>query len=153
MNEFTAKELRRVIGLLPDTDPRTPAYHDLLRSMEMLALSAEAIEAIMLEVDMVEQGIVKVEFAPFGKNDDGRETQDPTPEPDNVVPFQPVEEKPVEEKPAEELDLVTVRKAMKEAKHRGVDIVAAVQELGGRNLTDLSPDQWPALMKKLEGKE
>lgn len=146
MTEFTAKELNRMIQMLPETDPSTSAYHNLLYSLERLACNVEAIDMILGEIDMAERGIVKVEFAPFGKN----ETQDPEPA-DNVVGINAVKSAdPAPAEPAPELDLITVRKAMKAAKQRGVDIVAAVQELGGKNLTDLSPDQWPALMKRLE---
>ena len=143
MTEFTAKELNRLIQMLPETDPSTSAYHNLLYSLEHLACNVEAIDMILGEIDMVNRGIVRVEFAPFGKNEPA----------DNVVDINTVKSAdpaPAEEKPAPEIDLITVRKAMKAAKQRGVDIVRVVQELGGKNLTDLSPDQWPALMKKLE---
>ena len=142
MTEFTAKELNRLIQMLPETDPSTSAYHNLLYSLEHLACNVEAIDMILGEIDMAERGIVRVEFAPFGKNERA----------DNVVDINAVKSAdpaPASE-PAPEIDLITVRKAMKAAKQRGVDIVGAVQELGGKNLTDLSPDQWPALMKKLE---
>ena len=149
MIEFTAKELDRLIHMLPETDPRTDAYHALMRSIGELAYNTETIETILGEIDMTNRGIVKVEFAPAGKV---KETDVEKPA-DNVVDINTVKSAdptPAEEKPAPEIDLITVRKAMKAAKQRGVDIVRAVQELGGKNLTDLSPDQWPALMKKLE---
>ena len=143
MIEFTAKELDRLIHMLPETDPRTDAYHALMRSIGELAYNTETIETILGEIDMTNRGIVKVEFAPAGKIE-----EEPA---DNVVDINTVRSAaPAPAEPAPEIDLITVRKAMKAAKQRGVDIVAAVQELGGKNLTDLSPDQWPALMKKLE---
>lgn len=142
MIEFTAKELDRLIHMLPETDPRTDAYHALMRSIGELAFNIETIEAVLGEIDMVNRGIVKVEFAPLGKTE-----EEPA---DNVVDISTAKPTPAEEKPAPEIDLITVRKAMKAAKQRGVDIVRAVQELGGKNLTDLSPEQWPALMKRLE---
>lgn len=162
MSKHVASELERLLSIQPTLDPSTDRYTILCRNLELLACQADMYDLIEQYIEqarapegMVTNVVVHPALAEKLENYANEHPMDGPPFPETeeepsskVVEFPAVAQAAEESKP--EIDLITVRRAMKEAKKRGVDIAAAVQELGGRNLTDLSPDQWPALMKKLE---
>lgn len=157
MTDYTASELRRIIGMIPTVDPTTTEYHILLQSLECFAGIADSVEEIMAEigeVEPVEGQIIRVEFRPELLKQQMQEEAEAEEESFSTdgeagaqTPETPVVDQPVEETT---YDLVTVRQAMRDAKKRGVDIVALIKDLGATNLTDLPAEKYGELMKKLE---
>ena len=52
--------------------------------------------------------------------------------------------------PEETYDLITVRKALIDARKGGVDIKVILKSVGATNLTDLAPEKYGAVMAKLK---
>lgn len=149
MTDYTASEFRRLISMIPTVDPTTTEYHILLQSLECFAGIADSIEELMAEigdVEPVEGQIIHVEFRPELLKQQMQEEQVQEAE------VKEVETQTQEAEPEQETtyDLVTVRQAMRDAKKRGVDIVALIKDLGATNLTDLPAEKYGELMKKLE---
>ena len=150
MIQYVAKELNRIMSLIPETDPSTADYHILLQSLECFAGIAELIEQIVEqtgEEPTYEGKIIKVEFNPEALKQQAEEfppqDESPFPEPEETEEPEPATTEPPP-------DIVTVRKAMREAKKRGVDITAVVHSFGATNLTDLPEDKWIELLHELE---
>lgn len=139
MTLFTAGELQRIIQQLPFTDPATEKYTILLHNLERLACDVETIDTVMEELARYEEEskIIKVDFRPEGC----------------VEPSEPVEPvKPVQsvQESGADIDLPTVRAALREAKKNGADIREILREFGATNTADLAPEKYAAVMKKLE---
>lgn len=150
MTEYTANEMRRIISMIPETDPTTTEYHILLQSLECFAGIADSIEEIMAEIDYeppAAEDVTKVTLHPALEKALSEKAGKTPDEPEQQVIPEPEEVQPVEEIT---YDLITVRQAMRDAKKRGVDIVALIKDLGATNLTDLPAEKYGELMKRLE---
>lgn len=143
MTEFTANEMRRLIEMLPKTDPTGDDYYRLLRNLEMFACHSEMIEMILEETEE-ESNIIRVEFRPPEPEVKEPDSLDPSPT------TEPAPSAPADEESGADIDLVAVRYALREAKKKGADITAVLSEFGADKITDVKPEQYAALMKRLE---
>jgi hypothetical protein len=157
MTEFTKNEFVRLIDLLPQTDPRSNDYLTLLRSIECFDSIANSIDemdglrSLDLSAERTEPRVVELATVkPIGVVGAFKEMP-PT------VPAEPaVEEKPepapIEEKKEEEqtYDASTVRKALVDARSRGVDVKEILSGFGVANFGALPAAKYGALMDALE---
>ena len=146
MTEFTANEMRRLIEMLPKTDPTNDDYYRILRNLEMFACHSEMIEMILKEAGKLEEesNIISVEFRP---------PEPEVKEPDSLDPLPASESAPsapVGGESGADIDLVAVRYALREAKKKGADIPAVLSEFGADNIKGIKPEQYAALVKRLE---
>lgn len=181
MNDFIRDEYRRIINLIPQTDPATPNYHCLLQSLECFAGISDVVEELLYMLDDADGKIVKVDFHPpvvdltggcgedcatcdncssnctedatAGEDADEAEVSEPASAEVEEAPAPPEkEDSSSDEDDAEAVtyDLVTVRKALIDARKGGADIKAILKSVGASNLTDLPPDKYGAVMAKLK---
>ena len=201
MKEFIREEYRRIIDLIPQTDPATPNYHCLLQSLEFFAGISDVVEELLYMLDDADGKIVKVDFHPpvvdltggcgedcatcdncssnctesatagedcatcdncssnstesvtAGENADEAEASEPaSAEVEEAPGPSEKEDSSSDEGDAEAVtyDLVTVRKALIDARKGGADIKAILKSVGASNLTDLPPDKYGAVMAKLK---
>ena len=159
MRKSLRDELRRLVGLIPETDPTTIEYHTLLASFEGLYNLAGPLEEILDELDRWDQAesIIDIKVIPGGVPcgedcatcDDCISSSNST---ESVTagedPQENVDEPAAE--PDETYDPVTVRKALLEAKRQGVDPKIIFQAVGATNFSDLPPEKYGAVMAKIK---
>lgn len=144
MKQFLKDEFVRLVNKLPETDPSTSSYHMLLHSIEALEAIGSTIEGILeIEGDEEQPAEPFVEPIPFPKPIEPIST-DPDPIP---VPA-PVEPPVVTEKTT--VTAPEVRKALCEAKKRGVDVKAVLQKFYANNFQNLPEEKYADLMAALE---
>ena len=167
MRKNLRDELRRLVGLIPKTDPTTIEYHTLLTSFEALYNLAGPLEEILDELDKEDlaDNIVDIKVIPGGvpcsedcatcdacenapissstSTESVTAGEDPQENVDEVAESE-------SEKVDETYDLVTVRQALIAARKDGVDIKAILKSVGATNLTDLAPEMFGAVMAKLK---
>ena len=164
MREEIRSEFRRMLDLLPEVDPTTEEYHTLLNSMEHLGMVQEFLEGVIEELDGGQ--IIKVEYIPVSEQvcngdcagcDDCKSGAEEALEVTGVEPEEPeqqteevAEEAQVSEEPAKTYDMVDVRKALIDARNRGVDIKAVLKTYAATNMTNLKPEFYAEVMAKLE---
>ena len=141
MTPFTASELQRLISTLPITDPTTEKYSILLHNFERLSCAVETIDMINDEIERYEgSNIVNVDFCP-----EGRAVEPVEQAVESVEPSEPVAQES-----GADIDLPTVRAALRVAKNNGVDIREFLREFGATNTADLAPEKYAEVMRKLE---
>lgn len=170
MTKFLKTEANRLVGLLPETDPRTGDYHMLLRSLEFLDGLSQTIDAIV-ELALEDEGdgdssAIELQPIPFP----GSVSLDPT----NPVPVPAPVEPPQEpagsssssfpvnnsssvsaDSPKEEKTWAAsdVRAKLVEAKAKGVVVKALLKSFGVENFQELDQTKYSALMAALEQQE
>lgn len=148
MTEFTKNEFVRLIDLLPQTDPRSNDYLALLRSIECFDSMANSIDemdglrSLDLSAERTEPRVVELATAkPIPVIDKYEEEhRDPPPA--------PIEEEKKEEE--QTYDASTVRKALVDARSRGVDVKEILSGFGVANFGALPAAKYGALMDALE---
>ena len=176
MTEFVKQELVRLIDKLPETDPRSPDYQMLLRSIECLDAMGQTIDEIVelakegLNVDtpvLTPAQVVELSSAIKAKAETG----------DHVVvahvpPFTAAEfpEEPPDEvadefvkgttvaenattAPTTETKTYTsseVRAALVDARGKGADIKAVMTQFGVNNFQEIPAARYAELMAVLE---
>lgn len=156
MTEFMRDELNRLVQKIPVTDPCTSEYHVLLRSIEYLDSMGPTIEEILAEV--FEAAVAEDLGAEKLDVKDGAEliSAIKAREEGKVVPFTAPEfpEDPPEDKPAEQeektYDPSEVRKALVDAKKKGVDIKVILAKVGVDNFQAVPAAKYGTIMKELE---
>lgn len=159
MTEYSANELRRIIAMIPQTDPTTTEYHILLQSLECFAGIMESIEEIMEQVgepDAEDGAIVKVEFRPEAalavkpESIFHPEPESPFPEPEDKAEEEKPKAEPTE--PARVWEMAEVRAALVEARRsKGINITELLKEFGVENFSAFPAGRYDELMKRLEG--
>ena len=74
----------------------------------------------------------------------------PVPEPEKPVEPEPEKPAPKEEKTVVKLNTGEVRGALAAAHRRGVNVAELIQSFGAATFNDLKPEQYPAVLAKLE---
>lgn len=137
MTEYSRKEFRRLLDKVPETDPSTTAYHVLMQSIEMFNAIALTID------DFLDPGGVPPQECPV----------------DNVVPFNatdfPADVKDEPAPPPEKAEEKTytspeVRKALVDARGKGVNVKEILAGFGAENFQALPASKYGALMEALE---
>ena len=166
MTELTRRELVRAAELLKETDPRSSEYHVLLRSIEYLdsmgATLDEIAELIDWEIAMEfppvaagESSAIKArpgkgELTPFpGKKEPVPQPAEPLPEPTPITDPQP-EPVETEAEPEPTYSAAQVRKALVDARSKGVDIKAVLAKVGADNFQGVPASKYGIIMKELE---
>lgn len=160
MTEFSKNELLRLVDKIPETDPTTTAYHVLMQSIECynaLALTVDEILALrdkpVLEPRM-EQVTGVNNVVPFTAPDFPAET----PEEQEGHEVAELVKKVVEAQPApppekaEEKTYTSpeVRKALVDARGKGVNVKEILAGFGAENFQALPASKYGALMEALE---
>jgi hypothetical protein len=129
------QELNRLVQSIPVTDPRSSEYHMLLRSIEYLDSMGGTIEEILAEV------------FDDGAEDSGAIELQPTP----VISFpKPAETEAETEAEAEPTySAAQVRKALVDARSKGVDIKTLMAKVGADNFQGVPAAKYGAIMKEL----
>lgn len=153
MTEYSRKEFRRLLDKVPETDPSTEAYHFLMQSIEMFNAIALTIDEF-LDVKGLPQECPPVEdnVAPFNATDFPADTKDEVPEGClHVVVPRTDEPAPPPEK-AEEKTYTSpeVRKALVDARGKGVNVKEILAGFGAENFQALPASKYGALMEALE---
>lgn len=162
MTEFSKNELLRLVDKIPETDPTTTAYHVLMQSIECynsLALTVDEIIALRDEDaydDLMEQlGLVKQQaekikeivqdnVVPFTAPDfpeSAAEEDDPPLTGEGGPAHAPKEEKTY--------DAPTVRKALLDARARGVNVKELLRGFGADGFQGVPAEKYGALMDAL----
>lgn len=146
MNQFLKEEFARLVGRLPQTDPASPDYHVLLRSLEYLDGMSSTIEAV-IALDKVE----------------AEDIAEPIPVPAPVEPpiekesepTAPVETPTAEPAVEEEEEIVysasDVRKALVQAKARGADVKQVLAMFGVDSFQSLPASKYGKVMEAIGG--
>ena len=168
MTGFVLGELDRIIDQIPKTDPSTVEYHTLLASMELIAQLEETFDAVLSVLGRGEDDegkIINVEFRPPVVGLDEGHTCDEDCATCDICSSNSTESVTAGENPPEKVDssaetpsenveehydLVTVRKALVDARKAGIDVGKILRSCGASNLTDLAEDQFAAVMAKLK---
>lgn len=155
LNEFILTELRRIVDLIPQTNPASCDYHILLQSLECFAAMAETVENVLdlvEDLDDNEGKIISVRFVPPPVEEMAEpepttepETQDPEP-----TPFAEAAQIS-EEEPAKTYDMAEVRQALLAARKNGVDPKTILKKVGASNMSDLPPEKYAEVMALLGG--
>lgn len=167
MRKSLRDELRRLVGLIPKTDPTSIEYHTLLASFEGLYNLVGPLEEILDELDKEDlaDNIVDIKVIPGGvpcgedcATCDACEnaqisssscTESVTAGEDKQETVEEAAESG-SEKVDETYDPVTVRRALLEAKRQGVDPKVIFQAVGATNFSDLPPEKYGAVMAKIK---
>lgn len=161
MTEFSENELLRLVDKIPETDPTTTAYHVLMQSIECynaLALTVDEIIALRDEdahEDLLrQQGLFKQQAEQLKKM---AEAAKPTlPDTNAVAPFEvadfPAETEEKKPEKAEEKTYTSpeVRKALVDARGKGVNVKEILAGFGAENFQALPASKYGALMEALE---
>ena len=164
---FVLRELGRLVDLLPQTDPRSADYQMLLRSIECLDAMGQTINEIEDKLIAVSESAREPEKKPevelSGKvislGDASGVTVAPFTAPDfpealTVDPETDFAEAPkAEEAKAEEAktyDPSDVRKALVDARAKGVNVKAILAKVGADNFTAVPASRYAEIMKELE---
>ena len=158
MTEYSRKEFRRLLDKVPETDPSTTAYHVLMQSIEMFNAIALTIDEFLDSgvVPPQEQviGVNNVNVVPFTAPDFPAET----PEEQEGHEVAELVKKVVEAQPApppekaEEKTYTSpeVRKALVDARGKGVNVKEILAGFGAENFQALPASKYGALMEALE---
>lgn len=158
MTEYSKKEFRRLLDKVPETDPSTTAYHVLMQSIEMFNAIALTIDEFLDSgvVPPQEQviGVNNVNVVPFTAPDFPAET----PEEQEGHEVAELVKKVVEAQPApppekaEEKTYTSpeVRKALVDARGKGVNVKEILAGFGAENFQALPASKYGALMEALE---
>ena len=161
MTEFTKLEFFRLIEKLKDTDPSTTAYHILLQSIESFDSIAKTVDdiAAMRDEDAHEAVVVG---AGWVKGQEGKvveltATIDPDKVPVHPIPVVPFEAtdfpaettmNPPEDK-KNSYDPADVRKALLDARGRGVNVKEILRGFGADGFQAVPAEKYGALMEAL----
>ena len=163
MTETVKQEFMRLVDLLPQTDPRTEAYHILLSSIERFDAigstindmadvihSEAALDAVTTEAGWVKDQVGKV-VELTARIDPEKVPVHPIP----TVPFEATDfpaETPEEKKPEPApptLSASDVRKLLVEARGRGVNVKEVLKGFGADSFQALPADKYDALADAL----
>lgn len=159
MKQFLKDEFSRLVGKLPETDPASPDYHTLLRSIEYLDGMSATIEELLSMDEESEDRVELAEPIPFPKP--SIDPADPVPVPAPIEP--PVEkeeaeeptEEPTEAQAEEEEEIVysasDVRKALVQAKARGADVKEILAMFGVDSFQSLPAAKYGKVMEAIGG--
>lgn len=158
MTEFMRDELNRLVQKIPVTDPCSSEYHVLLRSIEYLDSMGSTIEEILAQVfaDQVADDLAAEKLDVKEGAELISATKSKAEEGGKVIPFTAPEfpEDPPEAEPAEQeektYDPSEVRKALVDAKKKGVDIKAILAKVGADNFQAVPAAKYGIIMKELE---
>ena len=163
MTEAVKQEFMRLVDLLPQTDPRTEAYHILLSSIERfdaigstindmvdVVHSEAALDAVTTEAGWVKDQVGKV-VELTARIDPDKVPVHPIP----TVPFTapdfpaetPEEKKPEPAPPS--LSASDVRKLLVEARGRGVNVKEVLKGFGADSFQALPADRYEDLAEAL----
>lgn len=169
MTELTKRELVRAAELLKETDPRSSEYHVLLRSIEYLDSMGKTLDDIAELIDweiaeMVYCGIeadaagessaIKARkpidnLTPFpGKKEPVPEPAEPAPLPE-PTPITDPQPEPAETEAEPTYSAAQVRKALVDARSKGVDIKAVLAKVGADNFQGVPASKYGSIMKEL----
>ena len=158
MTEYSRKEFRRLLDKVPETDPSTTAYHVLMQSIEMFNAIALTIDDFLDPGGVPQQeqviGVNNVKVVPFTAPDFPAET----PEEQEGHEVAELVKKVVEAQPApppekaEEKTYTSpeVRKALVDARGKGVNVKEILAGFGAENFQALPASKYGALMEALE---
>lgn len=185
MTETVKQEFMRLVDLLPQTDPRTEAYHILLSSIERFDAigstindmvdvihSEAALDAVTVEAGWAKDQVGKV-VELTAKIDPDKVPVHPIPTVPFTAPDFPAEtpeeqeghevaelvKKVVEEQPAppqspapvqQTYDAPTVRKALLDARARGVNVKEVLKGFGADGFQAVPADRYADLMAALQ---
>lgn len=173
MTEYSRKEFQRLLDAVQKTDPSTMAYHTLMQSIEMFNAIALPVDDFLTSDGAPQQeqviGVNNTNVAPFDATDFPADTKDEAPEGClHVVVPRTDEPAPVEEKkeeddppltgeggpahaPKEEktYDSPTVRKALLDARARGVNVKELLRGFGADGFQGVPAEKYGALMDAL----
>lgn len=163
MTEYTANEMRRLIGMIPETDPTTTDYHILLQSLECFAGISDSIEEIMAEIEYeppAAEDVTKVTLHPALEKALSEKADKTPDEPKKLeaVSFkefmeqdipEPEEAQPEQTEPARVWEMTEVRAALVEARKKGVNVSALLREFGVENFGAFPAGKYDELMKRL----
>lgn len=161
MTEAVKQEFFRLVDLLKDTDPRTEAYHILLSSIERFDAIGSTVDGIVAMRDndahedlLRQQGRLTDVTEQLKKM---AEAAKPTlPDTNAVAPFEvadfPVETEEKKPEKAEEKTYTSpeVRKALVDARGKGVNVKEILAGFGAENFQALPASKYGALMEALE---
>lgn len=180
MTEFVKQELVRLIDKLPETDPRSPDYQMLLRSIECLDAMGQTIDEIVklakedLNVDppvLTPAQVVELSSAIKAKAETGDRVvvahvppftaaefpEEPPDDPmDEFVKGTTVAENATTapttapEAPAKTYTSSEVRAALVDARGKGADIKAVMAQFGVNNFQEIPAARYAELMAVLE---
>lgn len=145
MQSFVLEELGRLVDMLPQTDPRSPDYQMLLRSIECL-------DAMGQSINDVQQARLLQEA------EDSKSLAEDALVEDKVIPFTapefPEEPPAVEETSAIEAktyEASDVRKALVDAKAKGANVKELMQKIAGAdNFGAVPAGKYAELMAAIE---
>lgn len=156
MTEYSRKEFRRLLDKVPETDPSTTAYHVLMQSIEMFNAIALTIDEFLDPggVPPQEQVTGVNNVVPFTAPDFPAET----PEEQEGHEVAELVKKVVEAQPApppekaEEKTYTSpeVRKALVDARGKGINVKEILAGFGAENFQALPASKYGALMEALE---
>lgn len=171
MTEFMRDELNRLVQKIPVTDPCTSEYHVLLRSIEYLDSMGSTIEEILAEVfegqvadDLaaekldVKEGAERVkEISAIKAQAEGKVVPFTAPEfPEATEAEAPAEIKSVPESAESPSEPTTktysasdVRKAVVDARLRGVDTAPLFRKYGAEFFQGVPESRYPDLLRDL----
>lgn len=167
MTEFMRDELNRLVQKIPETDPCSQEYHVLLRSIEYLDSMGSTIEEILAQVFEAEVaedlGAEKLDvkegaelISAIKSKTEGKVVPFTAPDfPEAAEAETPAEIKSVPEsaespsEPAKTYSSSDVRKAVVDARLRGVDTAELFKKYGSETFQGVPEARYPDLMKDL----
>ena len=179
MTEYLKEELIRLVDLLPQTDPRTQDYHVLLRSIESLDAIGSTVDAVVdlvgceppvyrearaIEItgakkfrEEVAEGLAEekkfseeavAKIVELSAATAAKEEVKGTTVAENATTAPTTEPEPKKEEAV--INPADVRKALVDAKGRGVDVKQILGSMGAENFRELSADRYGELLDLLE---
>jgi len=151
MTEYSRKEFRRLLDKVSEVDPSSTEYHVLMQSIEMFNAIALTIDEFLESKDLPQEcPPVEDNVVPFNAPDFPAET----PEEQEGHEVAELVKKVVEqqEPPKEEKTYTgpEVRKALVDARGKGVNVKEILAGFGAENFSALPAAKYGELMKKLE---
>lgn len=158
--KHVADELRRMLAQQVTLDPSTTQYTQLMQNMEILARTSDLYSDIADFFHIADQGIVGIEFAPEGVEEEEV--------PDNVVslPVEPYVEEPVQfstaaaqvsseapKTPDKTYEMAEVRAALVAARRNGLNVTALLKEFGVENFSAFPAGKYGELMRRIGAEE
>ena len=156
MTKFMRDELNRLVQKIPETDPCSGEYHVLLHSIECLDSMGQMIEEILAAVfegqAAEDLGAEKLDvkegaelISAIKSKADGKVVPFTAPDfPEELPAETPVEQEEKTYDPSE------VRKALVDAKKKGVDIKVILAKVGADNFQAVPAAKYGIIMKELE---
>ena len=162
MTETVKQEFMRLVDLLPQTDPRTEAYHILLSSIERfdaigstindmvdVVHSEAALDAVTTEAGWVKDQVGKV-VELTARIDPDKVPVHPIPTVPFTAPDFPAETEEKKPEPAPpSLSASDVRKLLVEARGRGVNVKEVLKGFGADSFQALPADRYEDLAAAL----